>query len=78
VLSWSEARQDAHNVARKSFFEVAGVAQPAPAPRFSRTPGKVRRAPPERGQGGSAALSEWGFGRDAIDRLKAAGLGFAD
>jgi alpha-methylacyl-CoA racemase len=78
VLSWSEARHDAHNVARQSFFEVAGVEQPAPAPRFSRTPGKVRRAPPERGEGGGTALSEWGFGRDDVDRLKAAGLGFAD
>src|SRR5688572_12409879 len=56
VLSWSEARRDAHNVARKSFTEVANVEQPSPAPRFSRTPGAVRRAPPERGEGGRQAL----------------------
>src|SRR5687767_12441708 len=38
VLSWSEARRDPHNIARKSFVDVNGVQQPAPAPRFSRTP----------------------------------------
>src|SRR5499426_880051 len=38
VLSWSEARRDPHNRARRSFVDVQGVAQPAPAPRFSRTP----------------------------------------
>src|SRR5574341_894412 len=59
VLSWSEARRDAHNVARKSFVEVAGVEQPSPAPRFSRTAPTVRRAPPARGAGGRAALGDW-------------------
>jgi len=78
VLSWSEARRDAHNVARNSFVEVAGVEQPAPAPRFSRTPGAVRRAPPERGQGGAAALGDWGFDAGEMRELKALGLGFAD
>ena len=39
----------------------ANVEQPAPAPRFSRTPGAVRRAPPERGEGGRRALADWGF-----------------
>jgi alpha-methylacyl-CoA racemase len=76
VLSWSEARRDAHNVARKSFFELAGVEQPAPAPRFSRTPGAVRRAPPERGEGGAAALAEWGFDSDEMKKLAKLGLGF--
>ncbi|HEV3010732.1 MAG TPA: CaiB/BaiF CoA-transferase family protein [Burkholderiales bacterium] len=75
VLSWSEARRDAHNVSRKNFFELGGVEQPSPAPRFSRTPGKVRRTPPERGEGGGAALAEWGFDPAAIGKLKALGLG---
>jgi alpha-methylacyl-CoA racemase len=69
VLSWSEARGDAHNVARKSFIEVKGVEQPAPAPRFSRTPGEVRRAPPERGEGGAQALADWGFSAAQITKL---------
>jgi alpha-methylacyl-CoA racemase len=75
VLSWSEARRDAHNAFRKNFIEVSGVEQPAPAPRFSRTPGAVRRAPPERGEGGAAALAEWGFDAAEVGRLKALGLG---
>ncbi|MGH8726484.1 MAG: CoA transferase, partial [Burkholderiales bacterium] len=76
VLSWSEARRDPHTVFRKSFLEMAGVKQPAPAPRFSRTPGAVRRAPPERGEGGAKALTEWGFGETEIAKLKSLGLGF--
>jgi alpha-methylacyl-CoA racemase len=75
VLSWSEARRDPHNLFRNSFLEVSGVAQPAPAPRFSRTPGRVRRAPPERGEGGLAALRDWGFQNNDIDRLRSQGLG---
>ncbi len=75
VLSWSEARRDAHNVARKSFVSLKDVEQPAPAPRFSRTPGAVRRAPPERGEGGRAALAEGGFAEAEIGRLESLGLG---
>src|SRR6266571_1230163 len=50
VLSWSESRRDAHNVFRNSYVKMAEVEQPAPAPRFSRTPGEIKRIPPERGQ----------------------------
>ena len=75
VLSWSEARRDPHNVFRKSNIEVKGVEQPAPAPRFSRTPAAVRRAPPERGEGGAQALAEWGFNKTEIEGLIARGLG---
>jgi len=74
VLSWSEARGHAHAVARKSFVNSSNVEQPAPAPRFSRTPGAVRRAPPERGQGGAAALAEWGFDATERERLESLGL----
>ena len=77
VLTFSEARRDPHNVARGAYVDVAGVVQPAPAPRFSRTPGEVRRAPPERGQGGRAALADWGFDEAAIARLASLGLGFS-
>jgi alpha-methylacyl-CoA racemase len=74
VLTWSEARAHAHTVARKGYVSVAGVEQPAPAPRFSRTPGEVRRAPPERGEGGEEALSEWGFSAAELERLQSRGL----
>ena len=38
VLDWNEAPHHAHNLARETFVEIDGVVQPAPAPRFSRTP----------------------------------------
>jgi alpha-methylacyl-CoA racemase len=75
VLSWSEARRDPHNAFRKNFVKVSEVEQPAPAPRFSRTPGEVRRAPPERGEGGAQALQEWGFSQAELNALRSRGLG---
>jgi alpha-methylacyl-CoA racemase len=75
VLSWSEARRDPHAVFRNSFVSLAGVEQPATAPRFSRTPGAVRRAPPERGEGGAQALLDWGFHESEINSLESRGLG---
>ena len=74
VLGWREAREHPHGSSRKAFIEVAGVAQPAPAPRFSRTPGEVRRPPPERGAGGREALADWGFAAADIDQLESLGL----
>jgi alpha-methylacyl-CoA racemase len=77
VLTFSEAQAHPHNVARKTYTRAGKVDQPAPAPRFSRTPGKIRREPPERGQGGKEALEDWGFSDSEIDALKNQGLGFA-
>src|SRR5690606_2094154 len=45
VLNIPEAYEHPQNVARQTFVEVAGVKQPAPAPRFSRTPGAIERPP---------------------------------
>jgi alpha-methylacyl-CoA racemase len=47
VLSLAEAPANSHQRARGNFVEVAGVTQPAPAPRFSRSQGGVQR-PPQR------------------------------
>lgn len=41
VLSMSEIDQHAHIQHRQSLVELDGVKQPAPAPRFSRTPSKI-------------------------------------
>src|SRR5947207_2552102 len=49
VLTFAEAAAHPHAIARKGHVSVGNVTQPAPAPRFSRTPGAVRGAPPERG-----------------------------
>ncbi|MFN2643517.1 MAG: CaiB/BaiF CoA transferase family protein [Burkholderiales bacterium] len=76
VLSWSEAREDPHARARVAYAELAKVPQPAPAPRFSRTRPELRRAPPERGDGGREALGEWGFSAAELSELGALGIGF--
>ncbi len=76
VLSWTQARHEAHNVSRQAFIRVGEVEQPAPAPRFARTPGAVRRPPPERGAGGGGALADWGFDAGAIAELRRLGLNF--
>ncbi len=74
VLSWSEARRAPQSIFRNAFLDIGGVEQPAPAPRFSRTPGGIRRPPPERGAGGRQALADWGFGAADVDRLESLGL----
>jgi alpha-methylacyl-CoA racemase len=77
VLSFSEARDHPHAAARSAHVTLGGVTQPAPAPRFGRTPGAAASPPPERGAGGHAALRDWGFSPKEIDGLAAMGLGFA-
>ncbi len=61
VLSLDEAPHHPHNVARGTFQTLDGVVQPGPAPRFSRTPGALRRHAPERGEDGEAILRDWGL-----------------
>ncbi len=73
VLSFAEAPKHPHNVARGTFVEVEGVVQPGPAPKFSRTPGKVRRAPARAGEHTEEGLADWGFSRAEIEDLKRAG-----
>jgi alpha-methylacyl-CoA racemase len=77
VLTFSEAKSHPHNAARQNSVNVEGTDQPAPAPRFSRTPGAVRGAPPQRGARGAAALRDWGLSPAEIEALRAQGLGFA-
>ena len=73
VLSLAEAPEHAHNRERGTFTDVAGVVQPGPAPRFSRTPGAVRRPPPHAGQHTDEILAELGLDIEAIASLRAAG-----
>jgi alpha-methylacyl-CoA racemase len=70
VLTLSEAPAHSHNRARGAFVEAAGVAQPAPAPRFSATPGAIQGPPPEPGQDTEAALLDWGLGQDDLAVLR--------
>ena len=63
VLGLDEAPKHPHNAARKTFIEVEGVTQPAPAPRFSATPGAVQRPPPAIGAHNAEVLADWGLAR---------------
>ncbi len=60
VLSMAEAPDHPHNVARQTFVEVGGLKQPAPAPRFSRTPGAVQHPPGGNGDEPPKILADWG------------------
>jgi alpha-methylacyl-CoA racemase len=59
VLGLGEATRHPHLAARGTFVEHGGVVQPAPAPRFSRTPGELDRLPPAAGQHTDEVLAEW-------------------
>ncbi len=72
VLDFDEAIGHPHNRQRETFVEVEGVAQPAPAPRFSRTPGAVRSGPPKAGEHTEGALRDWGVDEQSIERLRRA------
>ncbi len=73
VLSMKEAPEHPHNKARETFVEMAGVTQPAPAPRLSRTPGAIRRPPPLLGEDTRECLLQMGLSEEEIERLVAAG-----
>jgi alpha-methylacyl-CoA racemase len=66
VLGLSEAVDHPHNVAREAFVEVDGFAQPAPAPRFSRTPGAVRHGAPKPGEHTDQVLGALGLDVEAL------------
>jgi alpha-methylacyl-CoA racemase len=74
VLSMDEAPSHPHNAHRRTFTELAGVMQPAPAPRFSGTPGEIRRPPPRPGQGADEALGDWGLDAAEIGQLRKSGV----
>jgi alpha-methylacyl-CoA racemase len=71
VLALHEAPSHPHNAARSTFVEVDGRLQPAPAPRFSRTPGAISRPAPEPGADTDQVLADWGI--TELDRLREAG-----
>ena len=70
------ARLAPHAEARDAFVKLGRTEQPAPAPRFSRTPAAVRGPTPERGEGGKEALQDWGFTQAEVGELEKLGLGF--
>jgi alpha-methylacyl-CoA racemase len=69
VLGLTEAPAHPHLAARGTFADRGGHPEPAPAPRFSRTPGAVRGGPRVPGQDTRSALAAWGFGEDEVAGL---------
>ena len=74
VLEMDEAPSHPHNRAREVFVDVAGVVQPAPAPRFALTPGKIQGPPPEIGGDNETCLRDWGLSGDRIGELRDKGV----
>ena len=67
ILPLTEAMEHPHMAAREVFVEHEGVRQPAPAPRFSRTPA-ASPAPGPRGRAHTReALAAWGI--EDVDAL---------
>lgn len=66
ILTMDEAPSHPQMVERNSFVNVDGVLQPAPAPRFSRTPSSVRRPPPKPGEHTTEILGDWGVKLEPI------------
>jgi alpha-methylacyl-CoA racemase len=69
VLRFTEAHEHPAARARNSYFELDGVWQPAPAPRFSRTPSAVAHGVHGAGQDTQQVLGAMGFEAQEIDAL---------
>ena len=74
VLSLEEAPRHPHNAERKTWVDHDGIVQPAPAPRFSRTPSAISATPNEPGERNAEALAAWGFDEAAVAKLVQSGV----
>jgi alpha-methylacyl-CoA racemase len=75
VLSMDEAPHHPHNRARNAFVDLQGVPQPAPAPRFGRTPLCPPTPPEPPGEADlRAVLADWGIGATEVETAQASGL----
>ena len=73
VLDVDEVESDPHLAARRTFLRHHGLLQPAPAPRFSRTPARLSLPPPVPGADSLTALRDWGFHDGRLADLVRAG-----
>jgi alpha-methylacyl-CoA racemase len=74
VLDMAEAPHHPHNAARATFVERDGVTQPAPAPRFSRTPAEIGAPASKPGQDSAQVLAGWGWSEASVEALRRAGV----
>jgi alpha-methylacyl-CoA racemase len=70
VLGIGEAPSHPHGQARQAHVTVEGACQPAPAPRFSRTPPEVQGAAPERGADTDDVLRQAGYTAEEVQALR--------
>jgi alpha-methylacyl-CoA racemase len=73
VLSLTEAPEHPHNDARGTYVTVDGMVQPAPAPRFGRTPSEIRHGNHSLGSDTDEVLEEAGFSAAEIQSLREGG-----
>ncbi len=73
VLTLEEAPAHPHMAAREALAESHGIVQSAPAPRFSRTPGRFSHPPPSPGENTRNTLADWGLDDEEIDSLITSG-----
>jgi alpha-methylacyl-CoA racemase len=72
VLSMKEVAKHPHLAHRSTYVEAHGLTQPAPSPRFSRTPAALDRPPARAGEHTEEVLTAFGFGADEIAKLREA------
>jgi alpha-methylacyl-CoA racemase len=73
VLNFMDAPKHQANIARNTYIELDGVTQPAPAPRFSRTPSAVQHGAHAAGQDTDTVLKAMGFAEQELASLRSAG-----
>lgn len=69
VLDMGEAPVHPHNLARRSFLDLNGVFQPAPAPKYSETTIDRPDPPRKEGQDGPAILADLGYAAEEIEKI---------
>ncbi len=77
LLDMSEAPRHPHNVARSTFVECDGVVQPAPAPRFARTPNQLPPPAPVIGRDTARLLERIGVCESEAGELLGSGVVYA-
>lgn len=74
VLDLNEVDEHPHNREREVIIDIDGVPQPAPAPRLSRTPGKVIQVGKPRGSDMREILTEMGYQEEEIKEFLETGI----
>lgn len=74
VVNFMDAPKHPANVARNTYIELDGMPQPAPAPRFSRTPSQVQHGAHDAGEDTDQVLTAMGFGEQELSSLKESGV----